>query len=123
MRKIGIPLHTRLLLYIKVGFKGVYITRTCFRDVKLHFTYLIKARHRSADTWHFIHEGSCTDIIQCSKNSYIEKVKSSCTCHQTFFFHMHVRCPKFNITEILKMTLTGGNGKIHVHGRMWFMVI
>ena len=25
------PLHTPVLLY-KVGFKGVYITRTCFRD-------------------------------------------------------------------------------------------
>ena len=32
IRKIGISLHTPVLLYIKVGFKGVYITRTCFRD-------------------------------------------------------------------------------------------
>ena len=35
-RKIGIPLHTPVLLYIKVGYEGlsmytVYITRTCFR--------------------------------------------------------------------------------------------
>ena len=34
IRKIGIPLYTPVLLYIKVGFEGVYITRTCFRDVK-----------------------------------------------------------------------------------------
>ena len=32
IRKIGIPLHNPVLLYIKVGFKGVYITRTCFPD-------------------------------------------------------------------------------------------
>ena len=32
IRKIGIPLHTPVLLY-KVGFRGVNITRTCFRDV------------------------------------------------------------------------------------------
>ena len=33
-RKKGIPLHITpvLLLYIKVGFKGVYITWTCFPD-------------------------------------------------------------------------------------------
>ena len=31
IRKIGIPLHTPVL-HIKVGFRGVYITRTCFRD-------------------------------------------------------------------------------------------
>ena len=33
IRKIGIPLHTPVLLY-KVGFKRVYITWTCFRDVR-----------------------------------------------------------------------------------------
>ena len=31
IRKIGIPLYTPVLLY-KSGYKGVYITRTCFRD-------------------------------------------------------------------------------------------
>ena len=31
IRKIGIPLHTQFC-YIKVGFKGVYITRACFPD-------------------------------------------------------------------------------------------
>ena len=31
-RQIGIPLIPRFC-YIKVGFKGVYITRTCFPDV------------------------------------------------------------------------------------------
>ena len=31
IRKIGIPLHTPVLLY-KSGVQGVYITRTCFRD-------------------------------------------------------------------------------------------
>ena len=33
IRKIGIPLQTPVLLY-KMGFKGVYITRTCFRDAR-----------------------------------------------------------------------------------------
>ena len=32
IRKIGIPLHTPVC-YIKVGYKGVYITRACFPDV------------------------------------------------------------------------------------------
>ena len=31
IRKTGIPLHTPVL-YTKVGFSAVYITRTCFRD-------------------------------------------------------------------------------------------
>ena len=31
IRKIGIPLHTPVLLY-KMGFKGVFIARTCFPD-------------------------------------------------------------------------------------------
>ena len=34
IRKIGIPLHTPVLLY-KSGVQGVYITRTCFRDAVL----------------------------------------------------------------------------------------
>ena len=32
IRKIGNP-HIPQFCYIKVEFKGVYITRTCFRDV------------------------------------------------------------------------------------------
>ena len=32
IRKIGIPLQTPVLPYIKVGFKGVFIARTCFPD-------------------------------------------------------------------------------------------
>ena len=32
IRKIGIPLQTPVFLYKKVGFKGVYISRTCFLD-------------------------------------------------------------------------------------------
>ena len=31
IRKIGIPLYTPVLLY-KVGFKGVFIARTCYPD-------------------------------------------------------------------------------------------
>ena len=31
IRKIGIPLQTRVFLY-KSGFTGVYISRTCFHD-------------------------------------------------------------------------------------------
>ena len=33
IRKIDIPLYTPVLLYIKAGYKGVYISRTCFPDV------------------------------------------------------------------------------------------
>ena len=33
IRKMGIPCIPQFY-YIKVGFKGVYITRTCFPDVK-----------------------------------------------------------------------------------------
>ena len=34
IRKIGIPLHTPVLLHVyKVGYKAVYITRTSFPDV------------------------------------------------------------------------------------------
>ena len=32
IRKIGIPLHTPVF-YIKVGYKGLYITRTCYPGV------------------------------------------------------------------------------------------
>ena len=42
IRKIGIPLHTPVLLY-KIGVRGwVYFTRTCFRDgdkVTIHISY------------------------------------------------------------------------------------
>ena len=34
IRKLGIPLRTPVLLYIKVGFKGLFFSRTCFPDVK-----------------------------------------------------------------------------------------
>ena len=34
IRKITIPLHTPVLLYIKVGFEGVNISKTCFPDVE-----------------------------------------------------------------------------------------
>ena len=35
VRKICIPLHTPVLLY-KTGFKGVFISRTCFSDENWH---------------------------------------------------------------------------------------
>ena len=35
IRKIGLPLQTPVF-YIQIGFKGVYISRTCFQDI--HFT-------------------------------------------------------------------------------------
>ena len=38
IRKIGIPLQTPVLLYIKVGFKGVNISRTCLPDDQKHMT-------------------------------------------------------------------------------------
>ena len=31
-KKIDVPPHTPVLLYIKVGFEGVYLSRTCFPD-------------------------------------------------------------------------------------------
>ena len=37
IRKIDIPLHTQVY-YIKVGFKGVYISWTCFPEVMLQFS-------------------------------------------------------------------------------------
>ena len=36
IRKIGIPLRTPVLLY-ESGYKGVFITRTCFPDVAFFF--------------------------------------------------------------------------------------
>ena len=36
IRKIGIPLNMPYR-YIKVGFKGIYISRTCFPDVIGHY--------------------------------------------------------------------------------------
>ena len=32
IRKLGLPLQTPVFFYIKVGFTGVYISRTCFPD-------------------------------------------------------------------------------------------
>ena len=37
IRKLAIPLHTPVLLY-KVGYAGVYITRTCFLDGRFEST-------------------------------------------------------------------------------------
>ena len=47
IRKLGIPLQTPVLFfYIEVGFKGVYISRTCFPDVKSISAMLcLRARH------------------------------------------------------------------------------
>ena len=51
IRKIGIPLHTPVLLYIpqfcyiKVGYKGVYIAQTCFPDEKHHLYPMFTVRH------------------------------------------------------------------------------
>ena len=39
MRKIGIPLQPQFF-YIKVGFKGVFIARTCFPDVTFWVNFL-----------------------------------------------------------------------------------
>ena len=35
------PAYPSFCIYIKVGFKGVYITRTCFRDVTSMCTHFI----------------------------------------------------------------------------------
>ena len=54
IRKIGIPLHTPVFFYIKVGVKGVYISRTCFSDAMCEKQYInivkamIKAFQRSS---------------------------------------------------------------------------
>ena len=39
IRKIGTPLHTPVCR-IKVGFKGVYIIRTCFHDEQKHLNII-----------------------------------------------------------------------------------
>ena len=43
LRKIGIPLHTQVLLYKTgvQGFKGVYITRTCFHEDYSHSEVMV----------------------------------------------------------------------------------
>ena len=50
IRKIGIPLHTPVLLY-KSGIQGVFITRTCFGDdtelcipFTMHFNIMFKRK-------------------------------------------------------------------------------
>ena len=45
IRIIGIPMYTQFC-YIKVGFKGVYITRTCFHDVIIQL-YCLHSRRAS----------------------------------------------------------------------------
>ena len=40
IRKIGIPLQTPVFFYIKVGLKGVYITRTSFPDDPIETNFL-----------------------------------------------------------------------------------
>ena len=55
IRKIGIPLHTLVLLY-KSGDKGVYITRTCFPDdirSKLGFASVLSLNHYYRNTYDF----------------------------------------------------------------------
>ena len=52
IRKIGIPCIPQFF-YIKVGFKGVYISRTCFSDAMCEKQYnivkaMIKAFQRSS---------------------------------------------------------------------------
>ena len=41
IRTIGISLQTPFFFYIKVGFKGVYISRTCFADETNEFMNLL----------------------------------------------------------------------------------
>ena len=56
LEKIGIPLHTPSF-HIKVGFNGVYITRTCFHDVPKDFTL--------SETQY----GLCSGRIPCNINN------------------------------------------------------
>ena len=46
IRKIGIPLHTPVLLY-KIGYKGVYVAWTCFPDEAASITAVKLYKHRS----------------------------------------------------------------------------
>ena len=48
IRKIGIPLQTQSF-YIKVGFKGVYFSQTCFPDVREGET---KREEKTNTPWH-----------------------------------------------------------------------
>ena len=34
LRKVGIPMQTLVFFYVKVGYEGVYISRTCFLDAQ-----------------------------------------------------------------------------------------
>ena len=56
-RKIDIPLHTPVLLqYIQVGYKGVYITQTCYCDDLLHVWDKMQGDedyHNQCRTWAF----------------------------------------------------------------------
>ena len=56
IRKKVYPCKTQFY-YIKVGCKGVFVTRTCFRDVKTWLSYLFShtpgcCRNRSCNTGH-----------------------------------------------------------------------
>ena len=44
IRKIGLPLHTPILLY-KSGIQGVYITRACYVMSKWTTTIMTKSTH------------------------------------------------------------------------------
>ena len=48
IRKIGIPPAYPSFFYIKVGFKGVFIARTCFPDV-LGVNYFVNDDYRNTD--------------------------------------------------------------------------
>ena len=48
IRKIGIPLEPQFY-YIKVGFKGVNITRTCFRDVQVGYSKFTESYIKTSD--------------------------------------------------------------------------
>ena len=77
--KIGIPLHTQVLLY-KNGFKGAYIIRTCFRVCLLQDQLRKVAVVSRFLDFHELFRRDCeatsvvaaADIMFCQSSCYLE---------------------------------------------------
>ena len=84
IRKIGIPLHTPVFLYIKVGFKWVYITQTSFRYSRLEikiFQFLVALFAAISNN-----NGSfCSDYVVTTAKVRKSKCKE---CHSNLYSHL-----------------------------------
>ena len=93
IRKIGLPLHTPVLLY-KVGFKGVDASRTCFRDVN-------EPSHEKANNLGF--QLGCT---QTSLYSDRRQLESQRACYRVWEINIGV-CPRMEFYEIMCINCLG----------------